>query len=320
MNFFEDIISHTPIFDNVLRSARMVAATDVTVLIKGETGTGKEVLAQAIQKDSQRADKPFITLNCAALPESLIESELFGHKKGAFTGASATKIGIFQAADGGTLFLDEVNSLSLTIQAKLLRFLENGECLAVGETQPYKVDVRIISATNCDLQKQMAENNFREDLYFRLNVIPLEIPALRERIDDIEHLIKHFQAHFSKAHTITPPKFSKQALKILQNYSWPGNIRELRNLCERTAILLAGQEIDAENFPHEFFSTQASNSKETTNFNLPELGLNLDQLEADLIHQALNRTNGNRAKSARLLGLSRDTLLYRIQKYDLATK
>jgi len=320
MSFFNDIISHTPVFDNVLRSARMVAATDVTVLIKGETGTGKEVLAQAIQKDSQRADKPFITLNCAALPESLIESELFGHKKGSFTGANVTKIGIFQAADGGTLFLDEVNSLSLSIQAKLLRFLENGECLAVGETQPYKVDVRIISATNCDLQKQIAENNFREDLYFRLNVIPLEIPALRERIDDIEHLIKHFQAHFSEAHTITPPKFSKQALKILQNYSWPGNIRELRNLCERTAILLADQEIDAENFPHEFFATQAANISKTTDFSLPELGLNLDQLEADLIHQALNRTNGNRAKSARLLGLSRDTLLYRIQKYGLATK
>jgi len=320
MSFFNDIISHTPVFDNVLRSARMVAATDVTVLIKGETGTGKEVLAQAIQKDSQRADKPFITLNCAALPESLIESEFFGHKKGAFTGAAASKIGIFQAADGGTLFLDEINSLSLPIQAKLLRFLENGECLAVGETQPYKVDVRIISATNCDLQKQISENNFREDLYFRLNVIPLEIPALRERIDDIEHLIKHFQAHFSKTHTITPPKFSKQALKILQNYSWPGNIRELRNLCERTAILLADQEIDAENFPHEFFATQTANTRKTTDFNLPELGLNLDQLEADLIHQALNRTNGNRAKSARLLGLSRDTLLYRIQKYGLATK
>lgn len=320
MSFFNDIISHTPVFDNVLRSARMVAATDVTVLIKGETGTGKEVLAQAIQKDSQRADKAFITLNCAALPESLIESELFGHKKGAFTGATANKIGIFQAADGGTLFLDEVNSLTLSIQAKLLRFLENGECLAVGETRPYKVDVRIISATNCDLQKAIAKNEFREDLYFRLNVIPLEIPALRERVEDIEHLIKHFQAHFSETHTITAPKFSKQALKILQNYSWPGNIRELRNLCERTAILLSGQEIDAENFPHEFFATKTASNNGDTSFSLPELGLNLDNLEADLIHQALERTNGNRAKSARLLGLSRDTLLYRIQKYGLASK
>jgi transcriptional regulator with PAS, ATPase and Fis domain len=320
MSCFNDIISHTPVFDNVLRSARMVAVTDVTVLIKGETGTGKEVLAQAIQKDSQRSDKPFITLNCAALPESLIESELFGHKKGAFTGANATKIGIFQTADGGTLFLDEVNSLSLSVQAKLLRFLENGECLAVGETIPYKVDVRIISATNCDLQQQIAEHNFREDLYFRLNVIPLEIPALRERVEDIEALIKHFQSHFSETHTITPPRFSKQALKILQNYSWPGNIRELRNLCERTAILLADQDIDAENFPHEFFATKISNYHDNVYFKLPDLGLNLDDLEADLIHQALERTRGNRAKSARLLGISRDTLLYRIQKYGLASK
>lgn len=320
MSHFNSIISHTPVFDNVLRSARMVAATDVTVLIKGATGTGKEVLANAIQKDSQRADKAFITLNCAALPESLIESELFGHKKGAFTGAIANKVGIFQAADRGTLFLDEVNSLPLAAQAKLLRFLENGECLAVGDTEPYKVDVRIISASNSDLQKQIKEGKFREDLYFRLNVIPLEIPALKDRVEDIEHLIKHFHEHFSKEHSRTPPKFSKQALKILQNYEWPGNIRELRNLCERTSILLSGQLIEAENFPHDFFATKTTSSANNTSFALPEVGLNLDKLEADLIHQALQRTNGNRAKSARLLGLTRDTLLYRIQKHGLANQ
>ena len=320
MSHFNSIISHTPVFDNVLRSARMVAATDVTVLIKGATGTGKEVLANAIQKDSQRANKAFITLNCAALPESLIESELFGHKKGAFTGAIANKIGIFQAADGGTLFLDEINSLSLAAQAKLLRFLENGECLAVGDTVPYKVDVRIISASNTDLQKQIKEGKFREDLYFRLNVIPLEIPALKDRVDDIEHLIKHFQDHFSKQHSRNPPKFSKQALKILQNYEWPGNIRELRNLCERTSILLSDQVIEAENFPHDFFASKTIQSSNKTDFALPEVGLSLDKLEADLIHQALERTNGNRAKSARLLGLTRDTLLYRIQKHGLANQ
>ncbi len=319
MSHFKKIISHTPIFDNVLRSARMVAATDVTVLIKGETGTGKEVLARAIQKDSQRADKAFITLNCAALPESLIESELFGHKKGSFTGAIIDKKGIFQAADGGTLFLDEINSLPTSIQAKLLRFLESGECLAVGATVPYTVDVRIISATNSDLQKQIAEGKFREDLYFRLNVIPLEIPALKERIEDIEHLIKHFNAHFAKEHSRSAPKFSKQAIKILQNYDWPGNVRELRNLCERTSILLSGQVIEAENFPHDFFATETTSS-DNQDFALPEVGINLNKLEADLIHQALLRTNGNRAKSARLLGLSRDTLLYRIQKHGLANQ
>jgi len=320
MNNFDDIISKTPIFDNVLRSARMVAATDVTVLIKGATGTGKEVLANAIQKDSNRANKPFITLNCAALPESLIESELFGHKKGAFTGAISNKEGIFQAANGGTLFLDEVNSLPLAIQAKLLRFLESGECLSVGDTAPYKVDVRIISATNADLQKQIELGNFREDLYFRLNVIPLEIPTLKERVDDIEHLIKHFQDHFSSTHDRLPPRFSKQAMKILQNHQWPGNVRELRNLCERTSILLSGQAIDAENFPHDFFAIKTSINPDDSNFSLPEIGVDLDKLEADLIHQALERTNGNRAKSARLLGLSRDTLLYRIQKHGIASQ
>jgi len=319
MSHFKAIISHNPVFDNVLRSARMVAATDVTVLIKGETGTGKEILAQAIQNDSSRANKPFITLNCAALPESLIESELFGHRKGSFTGAVTDKKGIFQAADGGTLFLDEINSLPIQAQAKLLRFLENGECLAVGDTVPYKVDVRIISATNSNLNKQIAEGNFREDLYFRLNVIPLEIPALKERIEDIEHLIKHFNEHFSKEHSRTAPKFSKQAIKILQNYDWPGNVRELRNLCERTSILLSGQLIEAENFPHDFFATKTTNSG-NQDFALPDVGVNLNKLEADLIHQALQRTNGNRAKSARLLGLSRDTLLYRIQKHGLANQ
>ncbi|MBT5825471.1 MAG: sigma-54-dependent Fis family transcriptional regulator [Gammaproteobacteria bacterium] len=317
MSNFKEIISHTPVFDNILRSARMIAATDVTVLIKGETGTGKEVLARAIQKDSHRSEQPFVCLNCAALPESLIESELFGHKKGSFTGAISDKKGIFQAADGGTLFLDEINSLPTSIQAKLLRFLESGECLAVGDIAPYTVDVRIISATNSNLQQQIDAGNFREDLYYRLNVIPLEIPALKERIDDLEHLLKHFSEHFAKQHSRTPPKFSKQAIKILQNYDWPGNVRELRNLCERTSVLYSGQLIDAENFPHDFFATKTSTAN-NQDFALPEVGLNLNQLEADLIHQALQRTNGNRAKSARLLGLSRDTLLYRIQKHGLA--
>lgn len=319
MSNFKDIICNTPIFDNVLRSARMIAATDVTVLIKGETGTGKEVLARAIQKDSHRSEQPFVCLNCAALPESLIESELFGHRKGSFTGAISDKKGIFQAADNGTLFLDEINSLPISIQAKLLRFLESGECLAVGDTVPYTVDVRIISATNSNLQQQIEAGNLREDLYYRLNVIPLEIPALKARIDDIEQLLKHFNEHFAKQHSRTAPKFSKQAIKILQNYEWPGNVRELRNLCERTSVLLSGQVIEAENFPHDFFATKTSTAN-NQDFALPEVGINLNKLEADLIHQALQRTNGNRAKSARLLGLSRDTLLYRIQKHGLANQ
>jgi DNA-binding NtrC family response regulator len=317
MDHFNSIIGHSPALDSLIRSAKIVAATDVTVLIKGETGTGKEVIATAIQKSSPRAQKAFIKLNCAALPESLIESELFGHKKGSFTGATANKQGLFQAAHGGTLFLDEINSLPVTIQAKLLRFLESGECLAVGETKPQKVDVRVIAATNSDLSRQIAAGEFRQDLYFRLNVVPLELPPLAQRTEDIEPLIKHFLKCLADTHSITPPQFSKQSLKVLKNYQWPGNIRELRNLCERLCILLAGKTIEPENLPFEI--TARSSAPKGQDFRLPEIGLQLDSLEADLIHQALHRTQGNRSQSARLLGISRDTLLYRMQKHGLAT-
>lgn len=305
MGHFNSIIGQSPAFESLLRSARMVSGTDVTVLIKGETGTGKEVLATAIQKDSPRSNKAFITLNCAALPEGLVESELFGHKKGAFTGATSNKQGLFQAADGGTLFLDEINSLPLAIQAKLLRFLESGDCLAVGETKPYKVDVRVIAATNADLNQQIECGEFRQDLFFRLNVVPLELPALRDRKEDINALAKHFFAHFAKTYNLDAAKFSRQTLKKLQGHDWSGNIRELRNLCERLSILLAGRTIEPENLPQEFNGLVNASPSDT--FTLPTLGLKLDNLEADLIHQALARTNGNRSKSARLLGISRDT-------------
>ncbi len=315
MDYFNSNIGQSPVFESLVRSAKMVAATDVTILIKGETGTGKEMLATAIQKESARSDKPFITLNCAALPEGLVESELFGHKKGAFTGAVSNKQGLFHAADGGTLFLDEINSLPLGIQTKLLRFLESGECLAVGETKPYLVDVRVIAATNSDLQKQISEGGFRQDLYFRLNVVPIELPPLKQRTEDIEYLIKHFLEQFSATYAISAPKFSRHTLKALRSYHWPGNIRELRNLCERLSILLAGQTVEPENLPHEF--SNCVNPNNESNFILPETGIDLDNLEADMIHQALNRTNGNRTQSARLLGLSRDTLLYRIKKHGI---
>lgn len=318
MDYFDTIVGQSPALDSLIRSARLVAGTDVTVLLKGETGTGKEILATAIQKQSQRSDKAFIKLNCAALPESLIESELFGHKKGAFTGAVSNTQGLLQAADGGTLFLDEINSLPVAIQAKLLRFLELGECLAVGETSAYKVDVRVIAATNADILQQIDAGEFRRDLYYRLNVVPLELPSLAQRTEDIEHLIKHFLAIFADTYSIVAPKLSKSAVKILKAYSWPGNIRELRNLCERLSILLAGRTIEPENLPLEFIRASETANK-TTGFMLPETGLELDALEANLIHQALNRTQGNRSQSARLLGLSRDTLIYRMQKHGVAS-
>jgi transcriptional regulator with PAS, ATPase and Fis domain len=317
MNSFETIIGESPALETLIRSAKIVASTDVTVLLKGETGTGKEVFAHAIKNASPRANKEFLTLNCAALPESLIESELFGHKKGAFTGAMQSTQGLLQAADGGTLFLDEINSLPLSIQAKLLRFLDSGECLAVGDVRPYKVDVRVIAATNMDLTKLIANKDFRSDLYFRLNVVPFELPKLSERNEDIELLIAHFFKLFEKNHGMTPPKFSKASLKILKHYHWAGNIRELRNLCERLCILFSVQIIEPENLPIEF--KQPYQQNETTDFVLPSVGVKLDALEADLINQALDRTQGNRSKSAKLLGITRDKLLYRMQKHGFLT-
>jgi transcriptional regulator with GAF, ATPase, and Fis domain len=312
---FENMIGQSPNFESLLRSARMVAATDVTVLITGETGTGKEVLANALQRHSPRADKPFITLNCAALPEALAESELFGHRKGAFTGAVSHQIGRFQAAHGGTLFLDEVDSLPLTLQAKLLRFLESGEIQPVGETQVQFVDVRVIAATNASLHQKIGRGEFRKDLYYRLNVVPLEIPPLRDRIGDIQLLLNHFMQHFAAEYRKSPATFSRSALIRLSQYPWPGNVRELRNVCERLSILLAGRVIEDANLPGELLN-QTGTDKPV--FALPEFGLELDKLEMDLIRQALTRTQGNRTRSARLLGITRDTLLYRMQKYGIS--
>ncbi|WP_411726380.1 sigma-54 interaction domain-containing protein [Methyloglobulus sp.] len=316
MDHFKSIIGQSPALDALIRNAKIAAATDVTILLNGETGTGKEILANAIQQASPRADKPFITLNCAALPESLIESELFGHRKGSFTGATGNTQGLFQAADGGTLFLDEINSLPISIQAKLLRFIESGECLAVGDTEPYTVDVRIIAATNSDLNQQIFDGTFRRDLYFRLNVVPLNLPPLTHRTGDMDLLIKHFMKQFEREHGMLTPQFSHKALKALKAHSWPGNIRELRNLCERLCILLAGKIIEPENLPSEFNTNTPIFS--LPQFTLPPAGLNLDNLEASLIQQALTLTKGNRSKSARLLGLSRDALLYRMQKHGFA--
>ncbi len=317
MDNFTTIIGQSPALDSLIRSARIVAATDVTVLLKGDTGTGKEVFAHAIKNASPRAKKEFLTLNCAALPESLIESELFGHKKGSFTGATHNTQGLLQAADGGTLFLDEINSLPLSIQAKLLRFLDTGECLSVGDIRPYKVDVRVIAATNSDLTTLIDNGTFRSDLYFRLNVVPFELPRLAERSEDIELLIAHFFTLFEKNYGITAPKFSKVSLKLLKHYKWAGNIRELRNLCERLSILFSGQIIEPEHLPIEF--QDESSRVESHDFVLPSVGIKLDSLEANLIHQALDRTQGNRSKSAKLLGITRDTLLYRMQKHGFFT-
>jgi DNA-binding NtrC family response regulator len=318
MDVFETtMLGKSPEFVSVLRSAQIVAATDVTVLIHGESGTGKELLARALHNASPRHSGPFIAINCAALPEQLVESELFGHRRGAFTGAVDNQEGRIRAASGGTLFLDEIGELPLNIQAKLLRFLENGECQAIGESQTQRVNARIIAATNRDLHQQVREGHFREDLFYRLNIVPLQLPPLRQRRSDISPLLLAFSRELAAQHRLDPPLFDKKVVQRLETYPWPGNIRELRNLCERMVILHHGKTLTLEHLPPEFDTTTATEAIPTGNFSLPPNGLSLDELEREMISQALDRTQGNRSHAARLLGLTRDTLLYRIKKHAL---
>lgn len=311
------MLGQAPEFLSVLRAMKIVSATDATVLVTGESGTGKELLVKALHRYSRRAEKPFVTVNCAALPEHLAESELFGHRKGAYTGAIQDEPGRAQAANRGTLFLDEVGELPLAVQAKLLRFLETGECQQLGQPLTKRVDVRVIAATNRDLGKAVEEGTFRRDLYYRLYVVPMELPPLRERRGDIELMLAGLTRELVREYDLSPPHYSKSALKLLNRYQWPGNVRELKNLCERMLILFSGRQVEAENLPLEIRQAQVEVRTAAGGFMLPERGLSLDDLEADLIKQALNKALGNRSKAARLLGLSRDTLLYRIKKYAI---
>jgi transcriptional regulator with PAS, ATPase and Fis domain len=317
MNAFDALLlGKAPEFRSVIRSAQIAAATNVSVLILGESGTGKELLAQALHQESTRADAPFVAINCAALPEQLAESELFGHRKGAFTGASGHSPGRIRAAAGGTLFLDEIAELPLNIQAKMLRFLESGECQSLGETAPSTVDVRIIAATHRNLHQMVQEGRFRADLYYRLNVVPLELPPLRRRRGDVALLLRALLDQMAQKHGLHAPRFSSRALTRLESHGWPGNIRELRNFCERMLIFSSGAEIDLEHLPAEMFAN-SSQPRHDEGFTLPDEGIRLEDLEQTLIKQALDRTHGNRSRAARLLGLTRDTLLYRIKKYTL---
>jgi DNA-binding NtrC family response regulator len=311
------MIGKAPEFQTLLRAMRIVSATDATVLVTGESGTGKELLALALHENSRRNGKPFVTVNCAALPTQLAESELFGHRKGAYTGATSDSAGKVQAAQGGTLFLDEIGELPLSVQAKLLRFLETGECQMVGRANNQRVDVRIIAATNRDLSKSMDAGAFRSDLYYRLNVVPLELPPLRQRAGDVELLLNGLTAELSKNYNLRAPSYSKPVLKVLNCYHWPGNVRELKNFAERMLILFSGRKVDVENLPNEFRTMAQQANVQDGQFILPDQGLSMDQLEADLIEQALSKALGNRSKAARLLGLSRDTLLYRMKKYAI---
>lgn len=313
--FDELLIGRSPDFCSLLRAAQVVAPTDVTALVLGESGTGKELLATALHRESRRASGPFVAINCAALPEGLAESELFGHRKGAFTGAVKDHCGRIRAAHGGTLFLDEVGELPLTVQAKLLRFLESGEIQGIGETALERVNVRIIAATHHDLYRRVKQGQFRADLFYRLNVVPLIMPPLRERSEDITQLLERLTTRVAQQHGLDVPHFRPRALRALEQYRWPGNIRELRNLAERMVVLFAGGTVDVDNLPVEIRAPQLEDEMA---FTLPESGIRLEELEQQMIRQALYKTHGNRSRAARLLGLTRDTLLYRLKKYAIS--
>ena len=313
-NAFTAIVGHSPALESVIRTAQIAAAADVHILIEGETGTGKELMAQALQQSSKRADQPFVIINCAAMPADLVESLMFGHEKGAFTGADSRKDGYVQKAAGGTLFLDEIGELPLAQQAKLLRFVENGECQRIGSHSFEQVDVRILAATNQNLLQLVNEGKFRQDLFYRLSVVTLRLPSLRERRRDIAELAKHFLQQAAEKNQNDVCTFSGDALSLLKKYNWPGNIRELKNVCRHVSALSPGEIIHKENLP---LSIRENKSHSNTGYTLPEHGIDMESLEIDLIKQALNYSSGNKSKAARLLGLSRDAFLYRLKKYDL---
>ena len=307
-----------------------VAATSATVLITGETGTGKELVARAIHRNSPRSAKPFVALNCAAFPETLLESELFGHEKGAFTGADRARQGLFEAANEGTLFLDEAGVMSLAAQGKLLRILTDGQLLRVGSTKPRTVDVRVLVATHRDLLQRVHEGLFREDLYYRLAVVPIHIAPLRERREDIPQLCDLLLRQVATDLKLPVRKISSQALENLRRYDFPGNIRELRNLIERAYVLSGEQEMGLENFPvaQEMSAAACSGSGRTVSCaSLPppldvipapfDLSAYLDQTEKDLIVRTLAMTEGAQAEAARRLGLSRSALAYKLTKYGI---
>lgn len=312
---FDAILTRSPLMEAVLRSAHLIAQTEASVLITGESGTGKELVAHAMHTASSRHKRPLITINCAALPEALAESLLFGHRKGAFTGADTQQTGLLSAADGGTVFLDEIGELPLALQAKLLRFLESGEILPIGDTQVKRLNVRVLAATHRDLCAMAQCGEFRLDLFYRLNIVPVELPTLRERKEDIDLLLKYFLQYFAQQHNLPLATLDHAARTQLQRYAWIGNVRELRNLCERLSILLAGQKISITNLPSTITYPTLNSS---TAFNLPEQGINLETLERDLLQQALIRSQNNKSHAARLLGLSRDAFNYRLKKYVLS--
>ena len=310
---FEGIIGTSEKIKDVLDLAARVAASDASILITGESGTGKELLAKGIHFNSSRANGPFVAINCAAIPEALIESELFGHMKGAFTGAVRDKEGKFELADGGTLFLDEIGELRIDLQAKILRALQEREVDRVGGSKPVSVDARVLAATNKDIERAVKEGAFREDLYYRLSVITLHMPPLRERRDDVPLLAEYFLRKFNKSADV---KLEPAALASLASYGWPGNVRELENVMERASVLRRGETVTPADLPVKILKKEIPGIDDII-LNLPDEGLSLEELEKGLIIKALEKHKGNQTRAAEYLRITRPTLIYRMEKYGL---
>ncbi|MEG9436736.1 sigma-54-dependent Fis family transcriptional regulator [Edaphobacter sp. HDX4] len=315
---FEGIVGRAKSLLRVLDQASRVAQRDTTVLIQGETGTGKELMARAIHFNSPRKSAPFVTINCGSIPKELVEAELFGYTRGAFTGAVTTKPGKIELADGGTLFLDEVGELPLDAQVKLLRVLQQGEIAKIGATEVQKVDVRVVAATHRNLQAMIEDQTFREDLYYRLAVVPLLLPPLRERREDIPELVKHLFGKAKERHGMTDIELSSAVVQHLTRYRWPGNVRELENVLERMLVLSSSNLVTEADLPEEIRRVPPDNSAFW--IELPEEGVSLEAVERELILRALEQAKGNQTKAAKYLDISRRTLIYRMEKYGLSTE
>ncbi len=315
---FKDIIGHGTAMRKIFRIVEKVARSDTTILLNGETGTGKGLIARAIHKASGRSDQPFVQINCGATPEGLLESEFFGYRRGAFTGATADKAGKFEIAKGGTIFLDEIGDMSADLQVKVLRVLEEGEFERVGGNETIKTDARIIAATHRDLEEEVQKGNFREDLFYRLYVIPVMLPTLKERKADIPYLAAHFIEQFAAKKESSPAKFSDEAMKVLVNYSWPGNVRELKNLIERLVVLHEGEHILPEDLPEKIriVSGRAAGRKEISREGI-SFNTAVSEFEKALIISALDQTSWVKNKAAQILKIKRTTLVEKIKRYNL---
>lgn len=312
---FENIITQSRKMRSVIEMAAQVARRDSTVLLTGESGTGKELFAKAIHQNSLRASKPFVTVNCGALPETLAESELFGHRKGSFTGATGDRAGKFETANEGTVFLDEVGELTPPLQVKLLRVIQEREVDKIGNPHPVKVNVRIIAASNRNLKNLVEDGNFRDDLYYRLSVVAIELPPLRERRDDILLLSRHFLKVYADRYRIPGLSLSDDAMEKLVQYNWPGNVRELQNVIERLAVLAKDNVLQVAQLPEEI--RHAESRIAGIGLKLPEEGIDLEEIEKEILIQSLEKHGWNQTHAAKYLNISRKTLIYRMEKFDL---